>query len=85
MGKPVFQQPAKPRPKLPLALKLIAASACPPSARVQFRFNFRRIPCALGRTRRDAQGNAAQEASPDSSQQRIQYDPLGFLAPPLCI
>ena len=70
---------------MPLALKLIAANACPSSARAQFRFNFRRIPCALGCTQRNAQGNAALEASPDSSQQRIQYDPLGFLAPPLCI
>ncbi len=43
---------------MPLALKLIAASACPSSARAQFRFQSRRIPCALGRTRRDARERA---------------------------
>jgi RHS repeat-associated protein len=63
---------------LPIALKLIAANACPSGARAQFRFNFRRIPCALGRTQRDAQGNPTSEASPDSGQQRTQYDPLGL-------
>ncbi len=57
---------------MPLALELIAASACTSSARAQFRFNFRRIPCALGRTRRDAQGNA-----PDTT--TYQYDPNGNL------
>ncbi len=41
---------------MPLALKLIAASACPSSARAQFRFKFRRIPCALGRTQYDPLG-----------------------------
>ncbi len=61
-----------------LATKLIATNACPSSARPQFRFKFRRIPCALGRTRRDAQGNPTQETSPDSGQQRTQYDPLGL-------
>ncbi len=32
------------------------ASTCPSSARAQFRFKSRRIPCAQGRTQRDAQG-----------------------------
>ncbi len=43
---------------MPLALKLIAANACPSSARAQFRFQSRRIPCTLGRTRRDAHERA---------------------------
>ncbi|WP_232829095.1 RHS repeat domain-containing protein, partial [Simplicispira lacusdiani] len=60
------------------ASKLIAASYCPSSARAQFRFKFRRIPCALGHIQRDAQGNSTQETSPDSGQQRTQYDALGL-------
>ncbi len=62
---------------MPIAPKLIATNACPSSARAQFRFKSRRIPCAQGRTQRDAQGNPTQEASPDSGQQRTQYDSLG--------
>jgi RHS repeat-associated protein len=42
------------------------------------RFKFRRIPCALGRTQRDAQGNPTQETSPDSGSQTTQYDALGL-------
>ncbi len=50
---------------MPLALKLIAANACPSSARAQFRFKFRRIPCTLGRTQRDAQSPTTWSASYD--------------------
>ena len=47
---------SSPRPKLPLALKLIVTNACSSSARAQFRFKFRRIPYALGRTQYDPLG-----------------------------
>ncbi len=65
---------------MPFALKLIAANACPSSARPQFRFKFRRIPCALGRTRRDAQGNPTQEASSDSSHSTLAQSPATWSA-----
>ena len=46
-----------PMPRVPIAPKLIAASALPesPRVRIRLRFKSRRIPCTLGRTTRKTQ------------------------------
>ncbi|MCO5111758.1 MAG: hypothetical protein M9929_13110, partial [Burkholderiaceae bacterium] len=63
---------------MPLALKLIAAGAFPSSARAQFRFNFRRIPCTLGRTRRDARERAGTTTTRSYRTESSHNKLLGF-------
>ena len=74
-------RPIRTNPAFAQTLKtsnFIAASACSSNARAQFCFKFRRIPCALGRTQRDAHERAGTTTTRSYCTESSHNKLLGF-------